>query len=133
MNALSRLRLYIAGPMTGYEDFNYPAFFAAADQLRAVGYRVINPADIGVHPGWTREDYLRVGLKRLIDYGQGVALLPLWERSGGAQVETHVARQLGLPVLPLVIWLVRAEQWPSVPSAVFLPPSPQNSANAIIL
>lgn len=107
-------RLYIAGPMTGYDDFNYPAFFAAADQLRAIGYPVINPADIGVHPDWTREDYLRVSLKRLIDAAQGVALLPLWERSGGARLEAQTAVQLRLPVRPLVVWLVRAERLSAV-------------------
>ena len=33
-------RVYVAGPMTGIENFNYPAFNAAADALRAQGYQV---------------------------------------------------------------------------------------------
>ena len=61
--------LYIAGPMTGDENFNYPAFFSAAQILEDVGYTVINPADIGMHPEWTHAQYLRLSLTRLIEGG----------------------------------------------------------------
>lgn len=44
-------RVYVAGPMTGIPDFNYPAFNAVADQLRAQGYEVENPADHGIVEG----------------------------------------------------------------------------------
>ena len=47
-------RLYLAGPMTGIEDLNFPAFHAEAARLRALGYTVINPAEINADPnaGW---------------------------------------------------------------------------------
>ena len=35
-------RIYIAGPMTGLPDFNYPAFNAAAARMRALGFEVEN-------------------------------------------------------------------------------------------
>ena len=35
---------YIAGPMTGYEEFNYPAFYRMEDQLALMGHGSINPA-----------------------------------------------------------------------------------------
>lgn len=38
-------RLYLAGPMTGLPDFNYPAFHAAAAAWRAAGWTVANPAE----------------------------------------------------------------------------------------
>ena len=38
-------RLYVAGPMTGLPDHNYPAFAEAAARLRAVGYEVESPAN----------------------------------------------------------------------------------------
>ena len=38
------MRLYIAGPMTGLPDSNYPAFFRAADQFASAGHDPINPA-----------------------------------------------------------------------------------------
>ena len=33
-------RIYIAGPMTGYPELNFPAFHAAANSLRAQGYHL---------------------------------------------------------------------------------------------
>jgi len=39
------MRIYIAGPMTGLPEFNYPAFNAAAEYLRSLGHHVENPAD----------------------------------------------------------------------------------------
>ena len=110
------VQLYIAGPMTGHKDFNYPAFFAAEKALINAGYSVINPADIGAHAGWERPDYLRVCLPQLIELAQGIALLPQWEQSGGARVEAHIGRELGLPVHPLVIWLPHRVLASSTPS-----------------
>lgn len=37
--------LYIAGPMSGIPQFNFPAFIAAAAALRAQGYTIISPAE----------------------------------------------------------------------------------------
>ena len=43
--------IYIAGPMRGYPEFNFPAFYAAEERLRARGHAVFNPArrDVGRH------------------------------------------------------------------------------------
>ena len=45
VNPLSH-KIYIAGPMTGLPELNFPAFHAEAARLRAFGYEVINPAEI---------------------------------------------------------------------------------------
>ena len=37
---MSKQRVYVAGPMTGLPDFNYPAFNAEAQRLRGLGYQV---------------------------------------------------------------------------------------------
>lgn len=37
--------VYIAGPMTGYPEFNFPAFNQVAARLRDEGWEVINPAE----------------------------------------------------------------------------------------
>ena len=91
-------RVYVAGPMTGIEDFNYPAFNAVADQLRALGYEVENPADHGIVEGAAWADYLAYDLTRLGLCGV-VALLPGWEGSKGACLEVQIAEKLGMTVV----------------------------------
>ena len=91
-------RVYVAGPMTGLKDFNYPAFNAAADALRAQGYQVENPADHGIVPGAEWADYMAYDLTRLGLCGV-IALLPGWERSEGAKLEVQIAHRLGMTVV----------------------------------
>lgn len=105
---MNPLALYLAGPMTGLPDFNYPAFFVAADALRQAGYVVLNPAEIGVHPTWTWTDYMRAGLETLTTYAEAIAVLPGWERSRGARIEVRIARKFGLRVHTVFTWQVLA-------------------------
>lgn len=93
-----RNRVYVAGPMTGLQDFNYPAFNAAAVELRTQGWHVENPADHGVIEGATWEDYLAYDLTRLGTCG-AIYLLQDWELSKGAVLEHHIAQTLGLEVM----------------------------------
>lgn len=98
------LKIYVAGPMTGLLDFNYPAFRSAAARLRELGHLVEDPSTNenptpGDYHGW-----LRAGLAQLIRC-DGVALLDGWEASGGARLEVNVAATLGLRVAPLTAWL----------------------------
>lgn len=91
-------RLYLAGPMTGLEDFNFPAFNAMAAKLRARGYQVENPAEHGVVDDADWADYMAYDLTRLGLCGM-VAVLPGWENSKGARLEVHIARELGMRVV----------------------------------
>ncbi|MCF4997413.1 DUF4406 domain-containing protein [Pseudomonas syringae] len=91
-------RLYLAGPMTGFEDFNFPAFNKMAAELRARGYVVENPAEHGVVDDADWADYMAYDLTRLGLCGQ-VAVLPGWEKSKGARLEVHIARELGMKVV----------------------------------
>jgi hypothetical protein len=99
-----RSRIYVAGPMTGLPDMNYPAFRHATALLEAAGHQVEDPST-NTNP--VPDDYhgwLRAGLAQLIRC-EAVALLPGWEGSGGARLEVNVAATLGLTVKPLADYL----------------------------
>ena len=91
-------RVYVARPMTGIEDFNYPAFNAVAAHLRAQGYEVENPADHGIVAGAQWVDYMAYDLTRLGLCGV-IALLPGWDLSQGARLEVMIAEHLGMRVV----------------------------------
>ena len=104
--------LYIAGPMSGIEEYNYPAFRAAADDLRAAGYEVLNPVDIDhddTEPGaqpW--EWYMRRTLKMLLD-ADAVAVLPGWAMSRGADIEVNLATSIGMPYQSVRAWVRKSQ------------------------
>lgn len=102
------MKLYIAGPMYGYPDLNYPAFFAAEEWLQDKGYQTENPAR---NENPTPDDYyvwLRLGLQQMLTC-QGVALLPNFGMSKGATMELFVASFLKMPVRMLRDWIEIAE------------------------
>lgn len=99
---MDKLHLYLSGPMSGYPDYNRPAFAAARKALRDRGHRVTCPAESGLTPSpeVTWADYLRHDLRLLLDV-EAVAVLPGWELSRGARLEVDVAHRLGLPTYPV--------------------------------
>jgi len=100
-------RVYIAGPMRGYPQFNFPAFDAARDAWQARGWDVVSPADMdreldGVQESNPTPDqvhsfahYMRRDIKALLTV-DAIAFLPGWEASTGANVEKVVAQALNL-------------------------------------
>lgn len=91
--------IYLAGPMTGYPQFNYPAFHSAAKRLRAQGYEVLNPAETdGGDTSKPWAYYMRKDLV-MLSKADGVAVLPGWRHSKGASLEVHIAQELGMPVV----------------------------------
>ncbi len=93
-------RIYVAGPMTGLPDFNYPAFHDAAARLRKRGWHVENPADnpaphVDAECNWTA--YMRMGVSQLMTCS-AIYLLPGWQQSKGASLEHFIAQRLGLTV-----------------------------------
>lgn len=98
------MKVYISGPMTGYANLNRLAFENAGIILAARGHVPVSPADIVPSvdaPEWS--DYLRADLAVLVAC-DGIAVLPGWEASRGAQLEVHVAHALGMNVLPIHLW-----------------------------
>jgi hypothetical protein len=94
------MRIYLAGPMSGIEALNFPAFAKAAAYLRAAGHEVINPAEENPDHGMAWADALRADIPLLLTC-EAIALLPGWEESKGARLEHHIARELGMRVMHL--------------------------------
>lgn len=113
------MRIYTAGPMTGLPQFNFPAFDRAAGQLRAEGHDVVSPAELdspehraialASHTGDPREytkitgetwgDLLARDVKLIADGGiERIYVLPGWERSKGARLETYIAHLTGIEI-----------------------------------
>ena len=91
--------IYLSGPMTGYPDYNYPAFNAAAAALRAYGHRVYNPAEFP-HDGDSfpmRRAFAAFSAFICLEADTIVAL-PGWEKSRGANAEMALAHVCGLEV-----------------------------------
>lgn len=108
------MKVYIAGPMSGYEDWNFPAFFDAEKKLLELGYEVVNPAhndgetlekaleNAGLpdRPNNTWAYYMRRDLPHVL----GVDILCVlegWQDSKGASLEVHVAEAIGIPLMIL--------------------------------
>ena len=91
---------YLAGPMTGIKDYNYPQFNQAAQWLRAQGHNVINPDELhkDTHQPWAH--YMRADIKALANCNT-IAMLPGWVDSKGARLEQHIATLLEMETIYL--------------------------------
>lgn len=97
------MKLYLAGPMSGLPDFNYPTFDRYARLLREKDFEVFNPAE--AHNGETGlplAKYFETDLPEVCR-ADGIAVLPGWRESKGATIEVDLARHLGKPVFDAVI------------------------------
>lgn len=90
-------RIYLAGPMTGLPEFNFPAFHEWAAHFRANGFDVVNPAEINGDTGKAWVDCMRADIPQMLSC-QAIAMLPGWTNSKGAQLEHHIATELGFAV-----------------------------------
>ena len=91
-------RIYVSGPMTGIESFNFPAFNAEAARLRALGYEVVNPVEINGDTTMRWEECLKRDIVAMMDCDT-LALLPGWMNSRGAQLEQYLAHRLGMKIV----------------------------------
>jgi hypothetical protein len=120
--------LYIAGPMRGKELFNFPAFDQAEKELTSAGFKCFSPArrdrEAGFYPeslsewtveameasGYTLREALYHDTAWITQQADGIALLPGWKDSKGAQAEVALARALGLPVKIVPDWIQHSGQ-----------------------
>jgi hypothetical protein len=94
------MKIYIAGPMTGLKDFNYPAFNKASELLRGKGHEIENPAENPKPECNSWSGYMRMSIVQIVKC-DGVALLPGWWRSKGATTECFIAWRLGMKIFKI--------------------------------
>lgn len=88
------MKIYIAGPMTGLENFNRAAFNREADRLARHGHVVLNPATLP--DGLDQKAYMDICFA-MLRQADGILMLPGWQRSSGATAEYHYAYKMELP------------------------------------
>ena len=112
-------KCYVAGPMRGYPEFNFPAFHIATVKLRAAGHTVFNPAarDEMMHGedfakgnengcieqaekdfGFSLREAMAADLAWICEHADAIFMLKGWENSEGAKCEWALARTLGLKI-----------------------------------
>jgi hypothetical protein len=90
--------------MTGIVDKNRYAFYQAARKLKTLGYRIVNPWDLGQSSKMTWEDFLRRDIGAMMKTCNGVATLEGWKKSKGASLEVYIAKALKWPVHTVAYW-----------------------------
>lgn len=108
---LMKKKVYLAGPMRGLQNYNFPMFYQTAAMLEMMGYSVFNPAKLDIEDGraewnwntngviidnsFTIEKALARDFKVILD-SDAIILLPGWKKSKGAQKELEFALAIGL-------------------------------------
>ena len=102
--------------MSGYKDFNFPAFHKAAAELRAMGHEVFSPAEkdiekygtaafkggvetqheVAINAGFSLRAALQMDLDYICTEADGIALMHGWLESKGTAAESATAVALGL-------------------------------------
>lgn len=104
------MKVYIAGPMSGQPMWNFPAFDAMSERLKAAGHDPVSPADLDRLTGFdptvdpdavpthSMRDIMRRDLLALLEC-HAIIMLRGWPQSEGAKVERMTAQYVGLTLL----------------------------------
>jgi hypothetical protein len=111
------MRIYIAGPMRGYPEFNFPAFRDMTSWLRSKGHEVFSPAErdnqthgaefergndkgseaeAAAQHGFSLREALADDMQWIALHADAIYMLVGWEQSKGARAEHALAQALGL-------------------------------------
>lgn len=97
------MKAYLAGPMAGYPEQNWPLFKRVTSYLRERKYDICCPTEcaVDITLGWLV--CLKADLKGMLDC-ETIYLLPGWNKSRGATFELLIAT-----ILEYKIWRVGIE------------------------
>ena len=128
---MKRKKIYIAGPMRGIPEMNFPAFDDARDDLGSTTWEVISPADLDRSSGMdcikeedltpaVVQEIMHRDCSAIIDDADALALLPGWDTSVGAAAELALARWKGIPIFEYPSMLPLMDHGPQDSWAIFL-------------
>lgn len=92
------IRVFISGPMSGYEDWNKSAFMEAEEKLNKAGFSVFNPAWMNFDSGWSNEGIMAIDLVAL-SHCNYIYQLEGWKYSKGASAEYTFALASGIKTI----------------------------------
>ncbi len=97
------MKIYIAGPMRGIPEHNYPAFDNARDELQAQGFSPVSPADLDREAGVPTDPEASIDIRACLRRAceallecDAIGLLEGWEDSLGARAEASLAAAAGM-------------------------------------
>ena len=93
------MKVFISSKMTGLKNFGYENFLNKEKELRALGFDVLNPADIGLKYGFDKPYafYIRRSLQMLLQ-ADAVVCFGDYAHSSGSKFEYIVAKVSGIPI-----------------------------------
>lgn len=91
------MKIYVAGPMTGYPGLNFDNFHRVTAKLRDEGHEVINPAEVNPDLNAEWVECMAVDIQ-LVAQCDAIWLLQGWEISPGAIMEWLTAKRLALDI-----------------------------------
>jgi hypothetical protein len=90
---------YLAGPMSGYPNYNFDKFNRLAGKLREAGWSIVNPAETaGGAADLGRPWYFKYDFSVILNCCDAVICMEDWDTSAGAKAELVVAHESGLPI-----------------------------------
>lgn len=103
---MKKPRIYVAGPMRGYPNFNYPKFNGFTSELADAGWDVVNPVCVGesiadaeaINDDPALLEAVLAAEILALKTCDAVYLLNGWEKSDGARKEVAAAIAHGLKI-----------------------------------
>lgn len=93
------MKVFISGPMAGYENYNKEEFMKAEKLLIKAGYSVFNPAWLDLDDlEWTSTDIMAIDMAALACC-DAIYQLKGWENSKGARAEYTAAVWSGKTII----------------------------------
>lgn len=99
--------IYLAGPMKGYPESNYPLFHRVAATLRAAGHRVYCPAEYphdGPHDSFPLREAFADYARFICLQADTLVLLTGWQNSLGVSAELALAKNCKIEIVEYRDW-----------------------------